>query len=55
MWLGEKTEDAVGRVPHWVDTGDLRELWELPADPGLAEDLQPFDARLRDPLGWAGP
>ena len=34
---------------RWVDTGDLRELWDLPADPGLAGDLQAFDAQLRDP------
>lgn len=37
------------RTRRWVDTGDLRELWDLPADPGLAEDLQAFDAELRDP------
>ncbi len=34
---------------RWVDTGDLRELWDLPADPGLAGDLRAFDAQLRDP------
>jgi hypothetical protein len=49
MWLGEKVEDAVDRVRHWVDTGDLRELWELPGDSGLAEDLRDFDIQLRDP------
>jgi hypothetical protein len=52
MWLGEKVEDAVDRVRHWVDTGGLRELWDLPADSGLAEDLRAFDDQLRDP--WFG-
>lgn len=37
------------RTRRWVDTGDLHELWDLPADPRLAEDLQAFDAELRDP------
>jgi prevent-host-death family protein len=39
------------RTRRWVDTGDLHELWDLPADTGLARDLQAFDAQLRDP--WA--
>lgn len=52
MWFGEKVEDAVDRVRHWVDTGDLRELWELPGEPGLAEALRAFDTQLRDP--WFG-
>lgn len=37
------------RSRRWVNTGDLRELWDLPADPKLKRDLQRFDARLRDP------
>lgn len=40
------------RGREWVDTRDVRELWELPADPGLARDLARFaPAGLRDP--WA--
>jgi len=37
------------RTRQWVDTGDLRELWDLPADPALAQDLKTFDVGLRDP------
>lgn len=37
------------RTRQWVDTGDLRELWELPVDPALERDLEAFDAGLRDP------
>jgi prevent-host-death family protein len=39
------------RTRQWVDTADLHDLWELPADPTLREDLRAFDAGLRDP--WA--
>lgn len=39
------------RDRRWVDTAELRELWELPADPALAGDIEGFDAGLRDP--WA--
>lgn len=34
---------------QWVETADLRELWELPPDPTLARDLKGFGAGLRDP------
>ena len=37
------------RTRRWVDAGDLSELWDLPVDSGLAEDLRAFDAQLRDP------
>jgi len=37
------------RTRRWVDAGDLSELWDLPLDRGLAEDLQAFDAQLRNP------
>jgi len=36
---------------QWVDTGDLRELWRLPPDATLAQELRAFGAGLRDP--WA--
>ena len=39
------------RTRQWVDTTELRELWNLPPDPTLARDLQAFGAGLRDP--WA--
>lgn len=39
------------RTRQWVDTTELRELWNLPPDPRLARDLQAFGAGLRDP--WA--
>lgn len=35
----------------WVDAAGLAELWALPADPALAEDLKRFGGALRDP--WA--
>lgn len=37
------------RARQWVDTVDLRELWELPRDPMLARDLRGFGGDLRDP------
>jgi prevent-host-death family protein len=37
------------RTRQWVDTADLRELWELPTDETLERDLEGFDASLRDP------
>lgn len=37
------------RARQWVETADLQELWALPADPTLAEDLEAFGADLRDP------
>jgi prevent-host-death family protein len=33
----------------WVDASALAELWTLPADPGLGQDLEGFDADLQDP------
>lgn len=33
----------------WVDSDALAELWTLAADPGLGEELQAFEAQLRDP------
>ncbi len=39
------------RTRQWVDTTELRELWNLRPDPRLARDLQAFGAGLRDP--WA--
>ncbi|MDO8184768.1 type II toxin-antitoxin system prevent-host-death family antitoxin [Conexibacter sp. JD483] len=40
------------RSRRWVDTASLGDLWDLPPDPALAQDVQAFDAGLRDP--WAG-
>lgn len=39
------------RRRRWVDTADLRELWELPPDRTLAKNLEAFGASLGDP--WA--
>ena len=39
------------RTRQWVDTGQLNDLWALPADPTLERDLEAFGAELRDP--WA--
>lgn len=39
------------RGREWVDTADLGDLWSLPADRTLSEDLEGFGAALRDP--WA--
>ena len=36
---------------QWVDTAELRDLWDLPRDPTLARDLRGLDAGIRDP--WA--
>jgi prevent-host-death family protein len=36
---------------QWVSTSTLGDLWALPADPRLAEDLAEFGGDLRDP--WA--
>ncbi len=38
----------LGRA-RWVATDDLGELWELPPDPALADDLRRFSAALGDP------
>jgi prevent-host-death family protein len=37
------------RSRQWVDTGELGELWALPADRTLERDLEAFSAGLRDP------
>jgi prevent-host-death family protein len=37
------------RSRRWVQTADLQELWQLPADAALPDDLRAFDAELRDP------
>jgi prevent-host-death family protein len=37
------------RSRQWVQSAEVRELWELPADATLADDLLGFDAALRDP------
>lgn len=34
---------------QWVSTSALGDLFSLPQDPHLAEDLAGFDAELRDP------
>jgi prevent-host-death family protein len=39
------------RARAWVAAGNLTDLWELPADHQLAEDLEGFGGSLRDP--WA--
>jgi len=36
---------------HWVPAAQLEDLWKLPVDENLAEDLREFDIQLRDP--WA--
>jgi len=36
---------------RWVDTADVRALWELPPDRGLADVLETFGSGLSDP--WA--
>jgi len=33
----------------WVDSNALADLWTLAPDPGLSQDLEGFDADLRDP------
>jgi prevent-host-death family protein len=39
------------RGREWVDTAELSDLWDLPADRHLAGDLERFAGALRDP--WA--
>jgi len=39
------------RARRWVDAADLRELWDLPADPALEHDLEGFRADLGDAWG----
>lgn len=36
---------------QWVPAAHLEDLWKLPVDENLAEDLKEFDIELRDP--WA--
>jgi prevent-host-death family protein len=36
---------------RWVPAARLEDLWRLPVDENLADDLQEFDIQLRDP--WA--
>jgi prevent-host-death family protein len=37
------------RARIWVPVAELADLWRLPADADLAEDLRRFDAALGDP------
>lgn len=37
------------RARTWIPAAQLSDLWDLPGDPELAEDLARFDASLRDP------
>lgn len=39
------------RARRWVDAADLRELWDLPADPALEHELEGFGAELSDAWG----
>ena len=39
------------RSRQWVDTKELRELWDLPTDRTLMSDIESFAPDLRDP--WA--
>jgi prevent-host-death family protein len=34
---------------RWVNTTDLADLWTLPVDAELEQDIADFDADLRDP------
>jgi prevent-host-death family protein len=34
---------------QWINTSTLGDLFALPPDPNLAEDLEGFEAELRDP------
>jgi prevent-host-death family protein len=36
---------------QWVPAARLEDLWKLPVDENLADDLREFDIQLRDP--WA--
>jgi prevent-host-death family protein len=37
------------RTRQWVNTGEVQDLWDLPSDPTLVDDLKGFEADLRDP------
>lgn len=37
------------RSRRWVKGAQLSDLWDLPSDPTLAEDLRRFEAGLGDP------
>ncbi len=37
------------KTRRWVKAADLADLWSLPGDPTLAEDIQKFDSGLGDP------
>lgn len=37
------------RARTWVPAADLTDIWRLPVDAGLANDLARFDATLEDP------
>jgi prevent-host-death family protein len=41
----------LGDTRQWVPAARLEDLWKLPVDESLAEDLKEFDIQLRDP--WA--
>lgn len=40
------------RRQHWVDSARLADLWKLPADPALMQDLETADDDFWDP--WEG-
>jgi prevent-host-death family protein len=44
-------EIGPARTREWVDTAELRDLWELPPDATFERDLEKVEAKLRDP--WA--
>jgi prevent-host-death family protein len=37
------------RNRQWVDTAEMRALWDLPPDAALEADVRGFGAGLRDP------
>lgn len=37
------------RARTWIPAAQLTDLWALPSDPALAQDLDRFDTALRDP------
>jgi prevent-host-death family protein len=37
------------RARTWVPAADLADLWKLPVDPDLAQDLERFGTELDDP------
>lgn len=41
----------LGDTRRWVPAARLEDLWKLPLDKNLADDLREFDIELRDP--WA--